>query len=117
MARDRLLASVLSRRAPPRGGRLAQQFGDAEVEQLDPALRVDKDVARLDVAMDDQLRVGVLDRVAHLEQELEPPRLRELELVADAIDPAPSLDVLHDQEGHALFVRSAVQQARDVRVL
>ena len=41
-----------------------QHFGDAEVGDLHPALFVEQDVFRLDVAVDDALFVGVLQRLA-----------------------------------------------------
>ena len=43
----------------------AQQLGDPEVEQLRIAVGRDQDVRRLEVAMDDQVLVRVLHRVAH----------------------------------------------------
>ena len=42
----------------------AQQFGDAEVRDLHPALLVQQDVLGLDVAVDDALLVGILERLA-----------------------------------------------------
>ena len=45
---------------------LADHFGDAEVRDLHPALFVEQDVLRLDVAVDDALLVGVLQRLANL---------------------------------------------------
>ena len=50
-----------------RPGRLApDDLGDAEVGDLHPALLVQQDVLRLDVAVDDALVVGVLQRLADL---------------------------------------------------
>ena len=43
----------------------AQHLGDAEVRNLHPALFVQQDVFRLDVAMDDALFVGELQRLAN----------------------------------------------------
>ncbi len=48
-----------------------EQFGDPEIEQLDPSLAVDEDVRGLEVAMDDEApmrhRHGVGDRDQQLE--------------------------------------------------
>ena len=62
----------------------AQQLGDAEVRDLHPALLVEQDVLRLDVAVDDALLVRVLERLAdgrHDHQRLlrrQLPRLQQL---------------------------------------
>ena len=48
-----------------------QQGGDAEVEQLHPAGAVDEDVRRLQVAVHDQVGVGVGDGIGHLQDEPE----------------------------------------------
>ena len=53
---------------------LAQQLGDAEVEQLHLALGIDQDVGRLQVAMHDQVLVRVLDRAEHLQEQPQPRR-------------------------------------------
>ena len=49
-----------------------EQLGDAEIEQLGLAFRGDKNVCRLQVAMDDQLLMSVFNRGADLKKELEP---------------------------------------------
>ena len=67
----------MKRRSPTVSSEPAEVFlrvehlGDAEVEQLDVALGRDEHVARLEVAMHDQVLVGVLHGVADLECELE----------------------------------------------
>ena len=63
---------------------LAEQLGDAEVGDLHPALRVEQDVLRLDVAVQDAFVVGELERLANLRHEHhrllrgEPARLHRL---------------------------------------
>ena len=55
------------------GQRLMHGFGEAEVDDLGHRLAVveaDKDVRRLQVAMDDPLVMGVLDRLANRDEEL-----------------------------------------------
>ena len=55
-------------RLPSIAARL-QQLGDAEVEQLRHAVRGHEDVARLDVAMDDEVLVRILHRAAHPQEQ------------------------------------------------
>jgi len=43
-----------------------QDLGDAEIQQLRFALRGDEDVGRLEVAVNDQIAMGVSDRIANL---------------------------------------------------
>ncbi|OPZ20108.1 MAG: hypothetical protein BWZ10_00750 [candidate division BRC1 bacterium ADurb.BinA364] len=47
----------------------ANDFGDAEISQFRRSMAVEKDVRRLDVAVDDAHAVGVFQRVAHLQRE------------------------------------------------
>ncbi len=47
------------------------QLGDAEVEQLDLTVGADEHVGRLDVAVDDQVGVGVRDRFEDVEEQAE----------------------------------------------
>ena len=59
--------SVGHRRCPWRPG--LEQFGDAEVQQLDGAFLGHQDVLRLEVAMDHQVLVRVMHRGADREEE------------------------------------------------
>ena len=73
--------------------------GDAEIEHLEPPVRVDHHVERLDVAVDDLARVSISDRGAQL---LDPPQL-----LRDRDNGAPpndfghrfAVDVLEDDVG------------------
>ena len=59
----------------PLGQPLVDGLGDAEVDHLGHRLAVvegDQDVGRLDVAVDDPLLVGVLDRLADRDEQLQP---------------------------------------------
>ena len=59
----------------PLGQPLVDRLGDAEVDDLGHRLAVverDQDVRRLDVAVDDPLLVGVLDRLADRDEQLQP---------------------------------------------
>ncbi len=91
---------------------IVQPFGDAEVEQLDVSEPVDEDVGGLEVAVDDQLRVGVLDGQTHLPKQCEPSLDRELVDVAVSIR-CQAVDVLQHEERRA-FVHARVQEAGDV---
>ncbi len=67
------------------GQPLADRLGDAEVDDLGNGAVVvqrDQHVGRLDVAMDDSLLVGVLNRLADGDEQLQPLARRELVLVA-----------------------------------
>ena len=64
---------------------LADRLGDAEVDHLDhrdAVVRGDQDVRRLQVAVDDALAVGMLDRLADGQKQIQPLAGRELLLVA-----------------------------------
>ena len=51
------------------GFRFGQEFGDAEIENLDPVIARDEDVFRLQIAMDDQLFMGGDQRLGNLPTE------------------------------------------------
>ena len=95
---------------------LAQEAGDAEVEQLDRAVGRDEDVAGLEVAVHDQVLVGVLDRRTDLAQELEPRAQRELVRGSVVGDRTP-VDVLHDDVGLPVGRDAAIEEGGDVLVI
>lgn len=88
------------------GQREPDSLGDTEIDDLDFSLPItfgDEDVGRLDIAMNDALLVGMLDRSADLHEELD--SLSDVELTAVAIGrDGLAVDVLHDEVGQA-FVR------------
>ena len=101
-------------RRPDRG-----RLGDAEVDHLRVRLAVvgrDEDVRRLDVAVDETLRVGVLDGVADLGEELEPRLDGQLVAVAVLRD-RRARDEVHHEVGPSRRRRPRVDDARDVRVV
>jgi len=59
------------------GGAVLHQLGDAEVEQPHLAIGADEDVRRLQVAMDDEVLVGMLNRTQHLQHQRQPRRDRQ----------------------------------------
>jgi hypothetical protein len=92
-----------------------EELGDAEVEQLHVAAAVHEHVGRFDVAMDDQVRVGVGDRFKHLEKELEAPLHTEALRIAIFID-RPAFDVFENQVGLTRGCNARIDQARNVRI-
>ena len=100
----------------------------AEVGDLGDAVRVDQDVRRLDVAVDDAVLVGVVDRLADLPHEGEDlldgdagregrPALRGgLLLPIDVVAEVASLQVLHREEVAAVLLSDLVD-LHDVGVL
>jgi hypothetical protein len=112
---------VGSERRPRRGvggaavGRV-EQLGDAEVEQLHPAVAADQDVARLQVAMDDEVPVRVGDGVADLAEKPQP--LLEVVAARSAVrDEGRAFDVFEHRVGPAVRRHAAVEDPRDPRVL
>ena len=95
------------------------RFGDAEVDDLrrGPAVDLgDQDVGGLQIAVDDPLLVGVLDRLADGHEQLQPGPHREPLLVAELGD-RNALDQLHHKEGLAGRGGAAVVNAGDVGVI
>ncbi len=92
-----------------------EQLGDAEVEKLHRPIGVNQDVARLQVAMDDQMAVRVVDRRAHRSKQSQPLIDRQPVFVAVGVD-GRALDVLHDEIGLAAFRYAAVEEMGDVGV-
>ena len=95
-------------------------LGEAEVEHLDLAARRQLDVRGLEVAVDDPLLVGFLERLGHL------PRDRERLVHGDrpALQPRRevlALDELHHQDGdpRRVFERRGLEavEVRDARVV
>ena len=90
--RMRSSVDVSSRAAAPS----PDDLGDPEVEQRRHALGRDEDVAGLQVAVDDEVLVGVLHRGADLAEEPQPVPDREAAVPA-VVEQRNALDVLHDE--------------------
>ena len=93
-----------------------EELGDAEVEELGNPVGRDQDVAGLEVAVDDEVLVGVLNRGADHAEEPEALPYLQPAPIAEHRDRL-ALDVLHDEVGKAVLGVAAVQQARDVGVV
>ena len=94
-------------------GQIARRRG-AEVDELDPPVGGDQDVRRLDVAMDDTVRVGVVEgrgEVAEDAQEL----LCVHAVLPDQVGERPPGDVLHHDQD-AVVARDRVEDRDEVRV-
>ncbi len=124
--RDRVTAHLLGARvlgsenAVHRRGallrRYVQKLREAEVQELGDAAFRDEDVSRLEVAVHDEVLMSKLDGGADVEEEPKARFAREATAVRP-FDQVLSLDVLHREPRESVPGRSAVVQARDVRVL
>ena len=94
---------------------VAEQLGDAEIEQLHLAVAVHEDVRRLQVAVDDQVGVGVRDRRLDVQEEADACLDAEPLVVAVAID-VLAVDVLEHEVGLTGPRDAGVDQPRDVGV-
>src|SRR5260370_23086612 len=93
-----------------------QQLRRAKVEKLGHPITGDKDIARLQVAMNNQVAMRVFNRGADLKEKADPVRYAELGGVAVAIDRAP-IYVLHDEIWIAVGPTAALEQPGDVRMI
>ncbi len=93
--------------------RRIEQLGDAEVEQLGLAFAVDQDVRRLEVAVHHQVLVGVGDRRADVDEELQPFLERQLVLLAVGVE-RQAVDVLEHEVGAAVGGGAAFEKPGDV---
>jgi hypothetical protein len=96
-----------------------ERLGHAEVDDLGHRLAVrlgHQDVRRLEVAVDDRLLVRVLDTLADMDEQFEPPAQAHLLLVAVDVE-RHALDVLHHEVRTALVGRAGVEHLGDGRVV
>ncbi len=111
-------AQQLTGLGSPRGG---EQFGrgdmgHAEVEHLWLAGVIHKDVARLQVAMNDTLVMSVLHRVAHLRQQLQ-ARSRVQSAISRVLVHRHTANELHGEEGPAVHTDARFVHLRDTGML
>ena len=93
-----------------------QKLGYSEVEKLWYSISIDQNVARLQVAVDDEMAMRVFNRGAHRKEEAQPLFDAEIVLRGILCDPGP-LDVLHDQVGSSIVCAASIEQSCDVRML
>jgi hypothetical protein len=109
-------APFLGQRAGRVGPRVAlEQLGDAEVEQLDAAVARDEHVARLDVAMHDEVAVRMRDGGQHLHEQADALLDAQALRVGMAVD-ALAVDQLEHEVGLAVGRDAGIEHAGDVRV-
>ncbi len=94
---------------------VAEEPRNAEVEQLDPSIPGDQNVAGLEVSMNHQVAMGVADRIADLEKKADPGPDIQRAPIAVAIDRL-SLHVLHHQIG-AQLSDPAIEQPGNVAMV
>src|SRR5581483_3258238 len=88
------------------------ELGDAEIQQLDLTVRCNQNVRWFQIAMNDQMRVGVLHSVQYLKEQRKPCANLQLALIAIAID-CDALDEFQDKKRPCLFVNSSIIEAGD----
>ena len=93
----------------------AQQLGDAEIEQFDLAAVGHEDVVGFEIAVDDEVGVGVLHRLAHVLKQPQAVLNAEASFVAVVGDDL-AVDILHDEVGLSGVGHAAVEQVGDVLV-
>jgi hypothetical protein len=93
-----------------------EQLGDAEIQQLGHALRGDQDVVGLQVAVHDQVLMGVMHGGTDGADQLDALGERQAAAIAINVD-GLAVDIFHHQIGRAVGGAAAVQQPCDVRVL
>src|SRR5262249_9127173 len=91
-----------------------EELGDSEVEELGNTSRCNQDVARLDVAMNDQFLVRMLDGGADLLEQAK--TLGDGELAA-IVHERTAFDVLHHEVGHTVVCGAAIEKASNVGVI
>ena len=88
----------------------AIRLGDAEIHEFGAAERVDVNVFRLDVAVDNLLQVNVADGAAHLQRNLHAPREVAGALVLDGVPQALAFEKFHHHEGAALLLAEIIHR-------
>src|SRR6185295_9661733 len=92
------------------------QLGDPEVQQLNAAVFCYQNVARFQIAMDDEILMRVRGSLAHIKKKLQ--TFGNVEFVFIAVDSDREADdVFHHYVGQASVGRSAIEQPGDVGML
>lgn len=93
-----------------RRGRIIEQLGNAEIQQLDLTVIVDENVRRLDVTMHDQIAMCVRHRFANLDKQFQVLLQRR---IAPVFSDRAAGDKLHRHVGATLRIHAAVVEAGD----
>ncbi len=93
------------------------EAGEAEIEDLHLAGRLDVDVRRLEVAVDDAAGVGEAEPVAQLHHQVEPPQQRTEGAAPYRLAEVQALHELHRHVGESGLVVPEVVDRDDVRVV
>ena len=96
-----------------RAGGVVEQLGDSEVEQPHVPFPVDEDIGRFEVAVHDEVAVGVVDGRANFEHQAHDPS--RVESPAEIIDRL-AIDPLHGQPAGAIGLDAGVDERRDMRM-
>ncbi|MDC6171378.1 hypothetical protein PO768_28610, partial [Paucibacter sp. XJ19-41] len=118
IGRCQAAAGLAGQLAVGAGAVVVEQAGDAEVQQLRAALGRHHHIAGLEVAVHDQLRMGMLDRPRHPHQQAHPLGHRQPGLAHMLAERQPR-HMLQHQIGAAaagLGLDAGVQQARNARM-
>ncbi len=91
-----------------RARRRVDQPRDAEIRHLHGSVSVDKDVLRLDVAVNDVVFVGMVERRQNLQRVAHRLRRRDAPFLADDVLERRAVDVLHDDIAHVAVDAHAV---------
>jgi hypothetical protein len=96
---------------------LVEQLGDAEVQQLELAIGTHQHVRGLEVAVQDQPRVRVRDRISRIDHQLQALRDRQDTLLDIPVDMF-AVNEFQDQVGlMTVWADAGIQESRDVRLI
>src|SRR5678816_4855248 len=89
---------------------------NSEIEQLNHAVAGNKNVSRLQIAVHNQMLVGVTNSMDDTLKQFHPLADVQLSVVAPAMNRQP-FHKLHDEVGPALLRYSCVEELGDIRVV
>src|SRR5436190_20570504 len=99
-----------------RGFVFRQELGNTEIEQLRFPFGVRQNVARLDVAMNNQIPMRKFNRGTDLQKQVQALTRRQLLRDGEASHRCAD-NVVHDEVGQTIVSRSSVEQSRDIWVI
>jgi len=93
-----------------------ERLGDSEVEEPYAPCRVDEDVRRLEIAVNEEIAVRVVHGRGHVDDETHAVANRELMPVAVGVDRL-ALDEIESEEGATVLGEAAIDELGDARVI